>query len=168
MTEPLHVAGEPAPKVGKWEEIGPAECPLMYRRTLLSGRVGKLLLHRFVPNARDRDCHDHPRSFVTFVLRGGYTDVSVCPKCVRSRAHVDHPCWWCDSTGRVVDEVRAPTIRYRRADHAHNTIVGPRGCTTIVVMGPVVRAWGFVRKGRWWDWRSYERTFGMAFRCDDE
>jgi hypothetical protein len=62
---------------GKWELIGPAECPILWRRTLLVSRFGKLMLHRFVPGASDRDPHDHPSSFVTIVLRGGYDDVGV-------------------------------------------------------------------------------------------
>lgn len=131
---------------GPWELIGPTECPIMWRRTLISGKLGKLLVHRFMPNASDKDCHDHPRSFVTLVLRGGYDDVQP------------------DGT---VDHVYAPAIRYRRAEHAHITKVGPDGALTVVVMGPLRRAWGFFREGRWFDWRSYERVFGLNWRCDE-
>lgn len=140
-------AGQPARVQGKWEIIGPDACPLMYRRTLVSHRWVKILWHRFVPNSHDRDPHDHPRSFVTFVLRGSYLD---------------------DSPTGGMDLVSAPAIRFRRATHAHVTYVGPEGCTTLVVMGPLERPWGFIRDGRWWGWRRYEREFGMAFRCDDE
>lgn len=139
-------AGQPARKQGKWETIGPAACPLMYRRTLVSNRWFKVLWHRFVPNSHDRDAHDHPRSFVTLVLRGSYLD---------------------DSPVDGMDLVRAPTIRFRRAEHAHVTYVGPEGCTTLVIMGSLRRPWGFLRDGRWWPWVAYERRYGMAFRCDD-
>lgn len=138
--------GEPARVEGKWEVIGPADCPLMFRRTLLSGRLGKLLLHRFVPGASDRDCHDHPRSFVTLVVRGGYDDVQP------------------DGT---VERLRAPAIRYRPAAHAHITHVHGDGATTVVVMGRLVRAWGFVRAGRWFAWRDYEQRFGLSWRCEE-
>lgn len=132
---------------GKWEVIGPPDCPLMFRRTLLEGgRFGKLLLHRFVPGANDRDCHDHPRSFVTLVLRGGYDDIQP------------------DGT---VERLRAPTIRYRPAAHTHITRVHTDGATTVVVMGRLVRAWGFLREGRWFAWRDYERRFGLSWRCDE-
>jgi hypothetical protein len=69
-------AGRPARKLGGgWEIIGPPECPIMLRRTLLSTRWLKLLWHRFMPGASDEAHHDHPRSFITVVLRGGYDDI---------------------------------------------------------------------------------------------
>jgi hypothetical protein len=65
------------------EVIGPPECPLLHRWTLLNlgPRVGKLMVHRFLPNADDRAVHDHPRPFLTFVLRGAYDDMAPCPFC---------------------------------------------------------------------------------------
>jgi hypothetical protein len=131
---------------GPWELIGPADCPIMWRRTLIANRFGKVLLHRFMPNASDRDPHDHPSSFLTFVLRGGYDDVQP------------------DGT---VDEVRAPTIRFRRAEHAHITRVTSAGAVTVVAMFRKRRSWGFWRDGRWYPWRSYEKKFGLNWRCDE-
>lgn len=142
-----YLPGAPARVEGRWEVIGPAECPLMFRRTILSGRLGKLLLHRFVPGATDRDAHDHPRGFVTLVIRGGYDDIRP------------------DGT---VERLRAPAIRYRPATHAHITHVHADGATTVVAMGRLVRAWGFVREGRWFQWRDYERRFGLSWRCDED
>lgn len=129
------------------EVIGVPECPLMYRWTLLDcgKRIGKVMLHYFLPTQRDRDHHDHPRSFVTLVLRGGYDDI-------QPNGHVDR--------------VRAPTIRFRQATHAHITVAGPRGAWTLVVMGPLRRDWGFIRDGRWWPWRRYEERYGLNFRCE--
>lgn len=174
-------AGEPARKFsrpdtraghspgGRWELIGPADCPIMWRWTILSGRLGKLLLHRFMPGASDKDCHDHPSSFVTVVLRGGYDDVSVCIGCEGEgvRWPDDSPCQACSGTGTRTDSLRAPTIRFRPAEHAHITKVGPTGATTIVVMGRKRRPWGFWRDGRWWAWRMYELKFGLNWRCDE-
>lgn len=159
-------------QVGPWEVIGPPECPLMLRRTLLAGRVGKLLLHRFLPGANDRDYHDHPRPFITIVYRGGYDDIQPCRSCDgdgRGGDYLGIPCedCWGNGIGKV-DRVRAFTIRYRSAEHAHITRVHDDGAKTIVVMGPLVRAWGFVRDGRWWPWAKYEETFGLGFRCEDD
>lgn len=146
MRTPEPQAGEPARKVGKWEIIGPAACPLIARRELLVlGRYGKVMIHRFFPNASDKDCHDHPASFVTVILRGGYDDIR--------------------PTGEV-EELRAPAIRFRHAEHAHITKVGPKGATTLVIMGPKRRAWGFWRDGKWMEWKTYERIFGLNWRCD--
>jgi hypothetical protein len=140
-------AGQPARKVGRWEVIGPPDCPLMFRRELIASRWLKLLVHRFVPGATDRDPHDHPRSFVTICWRGGYDDVRA---------------------DGAVDVVRAPTIRFRRAEHEHVTRVHDDGAHTVVVMGPLRREWGFWRLGRWWPWREYELTFGLGFRCEPD
>jgi hypothetical protein len=128
------------------EIIGPSECPLIYRWTLVNTRFGKLLVHRFLPHADDRAEHDHPSSFLTIVLRGHYVD--------------ENP------NGR--DFVRAPTIRWRPATHRHRTRVGPRGCLTIVVMGPKRRRWGFWKDGQWYFWKDHERIFGFGMRCSDD
>lgn len=142
-------AGLPARVEGKWETIGPEACPLMVRRTLLAGRFGKLMIHRFFPGATDKDCHDHPASFVTIVVQGGYDDIQP------------------DGT---VDRLRAPAIRFRRAEHAHVTRVHARvggwGAQTVVVMFRKRRPWGFWRDGRWFEWKTYERMFGLNWRCD--
>lgn len=128
-----------------WELIGPPDCPILFRCELLATKPIKAMIHRFVPNARDKDCHDHPRSFLTLVLRGGYDDVRP------------------DGT---IERLRAPTIRYRQAEHAHITNVHPDGALTFVIMGPVRRKWGFWRDGKWWSRDLYEKVFGFAFRCE--
>jgi hypothetical protein len=146
------------------EVIGQLECPLLHRWTLLSCRAGKLLVHHFLPTVRDRDPHDHPRPFLTLVLRGGYDDIALCRWCQGRRVM---GCLECGETGYITDRLRAPAIRYRAADHAHITVAGPRGAWTLVVMGPLVRAWGFLRDGRWWSWRAYEGRYGGSFRCPE-
>jgi hypothetical protein len=126
------------------EQIGPDECPLMFRWTLSSGRAGKLLLHLFPANVEDLHYHDHPRPFVTLVLVGRYTDLTP------------------DGT----DELRQGMLRFRRAGHMHKTATGRMGALTLVVMGPQTREWGFLRDGRWWPFREYlDRFGGNAVRC---
>ncbi len=119
----------------------------MHRWTLLDVGFAKLMIHHFLPTQRDRDHHDHPRGFVTVVIKGGYDDIQF---------------------GGKVDRVRAPTIRIRHAEHAHITVAGKKGAWTIVVMGPKIREWGFFRDNRWWPWRKYEDRFGLNFRCETE
>lgn len=127
------------------EEIGAPDCPFLYRWMLADVGWAKAMVHYFLPDTVDVDPHDHPRAFVLLVLAGGYTDVT--------------------ETGRV-DVLRPGSVRYRPATHAHVTYVGSRGCWTVVLMGPKRREWGFWRAGRWWQWRDYEREFGMAMRCE--
>jgi hypothetical protein len=134
------------------EVIGPPDCPLFLRWTLLKLRGYKLLVHRHMPYARDKDCHDHPADFVTVCLWGSYENLVPT---------------WPGEPLRVSDVVRAGTIRFRAAEHAHCTSVGPRGCWTIVLMRPKRRKWGFWRGDRWWYFKDYEDEFGFAMRCED-
>lgn len=146
------------------EVIGVPECPLLHRWTLLDVgrrvpdpskpermiRSGfKFMVHHFLPESRDRDPHDHPRPFLTVVLRGGYENhEKVADGIVR------------------VEHMKPGTIRLRSATHAHTTYAGSNGCWTFVVMGPLERPWGFWKDGKWWPWRIYEEKFGHGMRCD--
>jgi len=174
------------------EVIGAPDCPLIHRWTLKPWadrkRPGdserwKLMLHHFLSNADDRDVHDHPRGFVTLVLWGRYDDWVPCATCQGSgvfRATLGwsdgkpsewalEPCAFCDGHGlRIGDRMRPGMLRHRPASHAHRTKVGPKGCWTLVVMGPASRKWGFWREGRWWFWKDYEAEFGFAMRCDTD
>lgn len=153
------------------EIIGDPECPILHRWTLGGDRLMKnapvkVLLHHFMPNTDDRDTHDHPRSFVTFVLWGSYENWILCPACL---GREEGFCRFCLQAGLVLgDRMRPGMVRYRRATHAHRTRVGPRGCWTFVVMGPYRRRWGFWRQGRWWTFKDYQRVFGFGMRCGDE
>lgn len=142
------------------EVIGPPECPIMHRWTLLGGdrqradgttwqRPVKLLLHHFLPGSGDRDQHNHPRPFWTIVLRGEYLDEST------------------DAEGRTVREVMTQgTARLRPSHHRHRTLTSPdQDCWTLVLMGPVRRPWGFWRGGRFWPYRAYKARFGEGMRC---
>lgn len=165
-------AGEPARQTGRFkrEVIGPTDCPIMIRWTLLSTRWGKLMLHHFLPNADDRATHDHPSPFVTLVLRGGYDDLVPCEPCDGDGwLFPDDPCMDCMARGEVVgDRMRPGMVRYRRAEYAHRTRVLPSGAWTIVLMGPKQREWGFFKEGRWWPWREHERRFGYGMRCPED
>lgn len=160
----------------KPEVIGEPECPILLRWTLGGDRLTrnwpvKVMLHYFTPKADDRHVHDHPRPFLTLVLRGGYDDLTLCwcmaPGAVRGGGPwLNHP--ECGGTGFVAERLRAGSVRYRSSGHTHRTRVGPRGCWTLVVMGPKNREWGFRKDGVWIPWRVYHERFGGAFRCDGD
>lgn len=148
--------------LGKPEVIGDPACPILYRWTLVGGHKPgearevsgepkpeqrfKVFLHHFLPRSADRDPHDHPRPFVTLVLRGAYTDYAG----VRGEP----------------DKMTPGKIRYRPALHTHRTITGERGCWTLVLVGPLKREWGFHKDGAWWPWELYHKTFGHGMRCE--
>ena len=156
------------------ETIGPPECPLLDRLTVVKHRrIGGLLLHRFYPNADDRNVHDHPWWFMTLVLRGGYDDMKQCRQCEGSGRFYDevdfYACPRCKGEGVIMRErMRAGMLRFRPALHAHRTQVSSSGCVTLVLTGPTVREWGFYLGSSWQQWRSYIRQHGEAHRCDEE
>lgn len=137
------------------EIIGQEDCPMMLRWTFANLGFLKGMVHYFPPNVSDRDPHDHPRPFLTFVLRGRYFDTS----------------WekYGDLEAPTIEMVEAGGIRYRPAKHMHIVDTDDRGAWTIVVMGPLVREWGFLRlsTGLWWEWGKYIQRFGGVMRCEE-
>lgn len=168
--------GTKPPQIGffKREVIGPPDCPLMYRWTILNLKFVKLLVHRFLPDADDLAVHDHPRPFVTIILSGGYDDLQPCPcqddtsygrlidALKANRLECPYDC----NDGLILgDRLRRGAIRYRSAEHKHRTQVGPKGCWSICIMGPLVRVWGFWHRGRFFQWQEYEERYGYTMRC---
>lgn len=162
-------------KLPKKEAIGSPSCPLMLRWTLIERPSFKVMVHRFLPNMRDIDPHDHPASFVTVVLRGGYLDEQPCD-CIEENSYGSLAevyrqnrltCPRCGGAEVIRQHVRAPSIHFRAATHAHLTQTGRRGAWTLVVMGPKRRAWGFWRRGRWFSLEDYEKIVGWHMRCAD-
>lgn len=140
------------------ETIGNPECPILFRWTLVRVGTKKVMLHRFLPNSRDRDPHDHPWSFVTVVLAGSYLDVNYrdCPRGIGQ----------CESC-RNEERMTRGKVRFRPALHTHQTVAGPRGCWTLVLtFGGAGRPWGFWRDNSWWTWKEYDAKFGHGMKCE--
>lgn len=117
------------------DTIGDAANPYMHR-WVLTTPWGTVRLHHIVRSDDDRCLHDHPWSFVSLILRGGYFDIT---------ADAER---WC----------RAGTIVRHRAEDAHRLVVLPRsvGTTwTLVFTGPRRRKWGFHTPDGWVYWREF-------------
>lgn len=110
----------------RWREpLGKKECPYAYR-TLLNLKWFSVRVHEWIRSDDKRYFHDHPWSFITLVLWGGYTDVN--------------------ETGQ--DRLRMGSIRYRHATHKHYVHVHPGGALTVLITTPKIREWGFWVKGK--------------------
>jgi hypothetical protein len=114
---------------GKWrfawaEPLGWPECPYNIRWIAETPWVSARVHHWIGPDD-DRAFHDHPWWFLTFVLRGGYTD--------RNPGGDDH--------------LRAPAVRFRPALHRHTVVPDADGAWTVLLTGPIVRPWGFWKDG---------------------
>lgn len=139
------------------EVIGQEQCPLMLVWEFTANPLFKARVHYFPPEVTDRDPHDHPRSFITFVLRGRYIDTSW------ERVELPDQKYM-----KTIELVEAGQVIYRPARHMHIVETDERGCWTFVLMGPTIREWGFMRlaSSEWWPWGKYIQRFGGVIRCD--
>lgn len=104
-----------------WRQPGGLdECPY-FKRTVLGFRKWSVRVHEWYADDDTRHMHDHPHWFWTFVVRGGYTDVS--------------------NDGK--DRLKCGSMRFRPADYAHSVTEVVPGTITILVTGPSTRRWGF-------------------------
>jgi hypothetical protein len=105
---------------------------------MLETPIGSIRLHHWLAPDDDRAKHDHPWSFTTFVLKGGYTDSSPSGE----------------------EHLRAPAIRHRKAEHQHTVFPDPGCAWTVIITGPKTRQWGFWVKGKFVKSYRYFYKFG--------
>lgn len=105
------------------------ESPYMVRYRIIDTPWFGVYLHHILRSDVDRHLHDHPFSFVSAMLWGGYTEVL-------SRYVFDLP----GHARRLAR--RAPSICFRNAEDAHHLVL-ERPCWTLVLRGPRRRQWGF-------------------------
>ena len=96
-------------------------------------------LHHIVRSDRDRCLHDHPRTFLIFVLWGGYWE------------HLSEGVRW-----------RGPgSVRRMAAETRHRVELRKRKngseipAWTFCVVGPKIREWGFWAKDGWTPYREF-------------
>ena len=111
----------------KWQSIFPTEDsrnPTMERMVLVETRLVGVYLHRFPHRYQQQviDAHDHPWSFLSLVLSGGYDETRLGRKTERRDR------WSCG---------------FRCADTVHQLTVHRGGCITLCVRGPEQRKWGW-------------------------
>jgi hypothetical protein len=128
------------------ELLGLPECPYLIRWRL-EFPFGSLRVHHWLGPDDDRAFHDHPWFFLTFVVRGGYTDRS--PGQTPLSAYRN-------------EHLRAPAIRFRPALHRHTVVPDPGGAWTVMLTGRRVRDWGFwagglkfVKANKWFASRGH-------------
>lgn len=139
--------------VFRWHEIRNPKDGTMYllRFNLIRCPWFSVKLHWIYQSDADRQVHDHPWHFVSFVLRGGYTERVV---------HISNT----DNTIELdtVEEVRHMSAK--KAWHAHRILRLRRSPTvTLVLTGRRVRRWGFWERVpgkpfnvlRWVHWKEY-------------
>lgn len=108
--------------------IGGVQNPYLLRWYLLPRNpFVNLYLHKFLRDDDDRALHDHPWWFVSWMVRGAYSEVTDSRTLYRS----------------------TPSVCFRRALHRHRIVLDRDEvgavvpCWTIVLTGPKARTWDF-------------------------
>lgn len=114
-------------------------------------RSWRVYLHHFIGPDPDRALHDHPKRFVSIGLRGGYTELVMVQagKWAGRRPAValrPHRKVWV-----------APWVRSFPATHIHRISGVLPGTWTLVLVGRVVREWGFWKRREVSDTRTRAR-----------
>lgn len=114
--------------------------PYLTRFRILQTPWFGIYLHRIHTHDTDRDLHDHPWTFLSIVLLGGY---------VEERETFS----WPDRDWKA----RKPlSFALRRATDPHRIVKLTRKPTwTLLFVGPRRRDWGFHTATGWVDWRTY-------------
>lgn len=128
--------------------IGPPDNPMLIRWRLIQTPIGGVYLHFIHREDLDRDPHDHPWTFWTWVIRGQYID-SVWPdaRLIGTRH------------GEVLHGELHKRWSFRKfpREQAHRITATHGKVTSLVIVGPKVRTWGFygLHDGRFIDWKDY-------------
>jgi len=96
-----------------------------------------IFIHKFLKSDPD-DLHDHPWSYFTFILKGGYYE-------------------WIPGVNCEIRKWRGPGhFRMCKANSLHR-IELKEGitCWTLFMPFAKVREWGFISKGCWVQWEEY-------------
>lgn len=112
----------------RWGERLYCATGVYLRRWYIESPWMSIRLHHWMHGDDARARHDHPWGFWTFILAGRYTDV----------------------TPEGEQEMCAGTLAYRPAKHMHTVRIAPgEQCWSLLLTGPIMRRWGFWRRGRW-------------------
>lgn len=126
----------------RWTEIAWKGEPYMRRLHLVKTPWFAVMLHWILTEDPHPDPHDHPVSFLSICLRGGYAE---------DWRPAESPPWpaptWHFNVRR--------TVRHRKATDIHHITAAKSGTLTLVFAGPVVRRWGFHTRDGWVDWKEY-------------
>jgi hypothetical protein len=136
--------GDVATAVSRWhlpyrvieDACDPGAGPMLVRYFVLRTHWLGIYLHHFLRSDNDLHFHDHPWSFLTLLLSGGY------------REHTPAGTFW----------RRRFSILFRTAEWRHWVEV-EKPVWTLVMRFPRRREWGFHTEEGWIDWRTYGREW---------
>lgn len=121
--------------------------PLLTRYFLINTPRVALYLHHLHASDEDRALHDHPWSFITFLISGGYFEHYAVPGMTNDHSRLVVRSWR-----------RRFSVLWRPAEWQHRLeLVKPTW--TLVLRFRRRRQWGFITSGGWRDWISYGKEW---------
>lgn len=129
-------------KIGWGEELK-CSTGVYNRRWYIETPFFSIRLHHWLHSDDARHFHDHQWWFITFVLAGGYTDM----------------------TPNGAERMNRFKVAYRPALHKHTVKVDQGGCWTLLITGPRIRKWGFWVKNKFKKANKYFLEHGVHV-CD--
>lgn len=127
-----------------------------------------VFIHQFLRSDRD-DLHDHPWNFITYLVRGAYTEMKWNEKHQCVEATRRHNYIYDDYMQKV--RLKQNTLVYRKATDQHQVVVDKdlkeidkdKAALTLFISGPTKREWGFIVNS---DSPFYnDRKAGIKLRC---
>lgn len=122
----------------------------LIRYYVFRSKYFNFFIHKFLRSDRD-DLHDHPWNFGTYVVKGGYTEQNL-------NAY----------TGKVdlfpkERSVKKNRWATRKAEAVHRVVVDKElhiedqehATITLCFTGRTRREWGFIKDGKWINWKKY-------------
>lgn len=152
------------------------------RYYIVKSKYFNIFLHNIQRSDDDPDPHDHPWSFLSLILKGGYTDEAYAwtpaegyplpPNGMGYRAEMRAGPFSLEREGRphfrpvfyyragnlagpFLEKVKPGRLVFRRAEHIHRVLITNGPAWTLVFGGPERRPWGFVSPNKWIYWREY-------------
>jgi hypothetical protein len=134
--------------------------------------VPRIYLHRFYTGDNVRDLHDHPWSFDSIILWGGYWEHSYNPEWLRLKAKGLHATalqtpktirkWYGPGSflKRGASWTHAVELKKKKVSEyygfgAHIDVEKDVPCWSLVLTGIKSRSWGFHTEGGWCHWKNY-------------
>jgi hypothetical protein len=124
----------------RWTDVVPENDGIVYlvRLHFFQTPFCSCMLHWLLRPDPQPDLHDHPVTFLSVVLSGGYEEEIPDPH----------------SDGARIRR-RVSRWNFVRALDTHRIVAVSPGTKTLVIAGRVVREWGFHSPSGWKPWRQY-------------
>jgi len=128
----------------RWKEkLGRPECPYLYRWTFIFFGFS-IRIHHWIRSDDRRFFHDHACNFVSFILKGNYTNVT--------------------PDGRF--PVKVGSIWFAKAEKRHYLDIPKGGAWTVLLCGRQYHKWGFFVNGHKWRPLRYFHKYGIVQTAD--